>query len=58
MSGESRAPASRSSSALFVAYTVVLLGRGLPFWLGATIYRHGVDRPAAGAAARGRTDAG
>jgi hypothetical protein len=23
---------------LIVAYTVVLLGRGLPFWLGATIY--------------------
>ena len=39
---------------LIVAYTVVLLGRGLPFWLGADDLRHGVDRPAAGAAARRR----
>ena len=39
------APTSRESArrlalviGLIVAYTVVLLGRGLPFWLGATIY--------------------
>ncbi len=37
MSGERRG-GSRSSIGLIVAYTVVLLGRGLPFWLGATIY--------------------
>ncbi len=39
---------------LIVAYTVVLLGRGLPFWLGAAIYVAGVDRAAAGAAAGAR----
>ena len=39
---------------LIVAYTVVLLGRGLPFWLGATIYVDGVDPAPAGAAARRR----
>ena len=39
---------------LILVYTVALLGRGLPFWLGSALYVDRLDRAAAGAAARRR----